>query len=173
MNAFNIAACKQAIFKTGEISIHHFGITHQRENKRHIDINARRDGLTNGRNTRFCGWDLDHQVRLLNDLPQMFGLRNGLPAIVCKIRADLKAHVTVGAIRLFIQRHKELAGSFDVFNSKLPEYFFGIPARPGKRCKRGIIIVRFRDGIVEDSWVGRHAANVTALDHGFEFAIFE
>jgi len=90
-----------------------------------------------------------------------------------KHRADLNAHVPIPAIGLFVKRHEGIAGGFDIFNRKLPEDLFRIPAGPGKRYERGIIICRFGDRVVEDGWVGGHATNVAAFDHRFKFAVLQ
>ena len=90
-----------------------------------------------------------------------------------EIWADFEADVAIAAIGFFIQRREGIARGFDIFDGKLPEDLLRIPACPGKRRERRVVIVRLRDGVIEDGRVGRHAANIAAFDHGFEFAVFQ
>ncbi len=58
------------LLQAAQVGIHHSFIPVQRKNQGHVDIDARRDGLLNRRDTCLCGRNFNHQVRPVNQHPQ-------------------------------------------------------------------------------------------------------
>src|SRR6266536_4791218 len=97
-------ARRQMIFKATEVSIHHFGVTLERENERDIDIDADGYGFANGGHTFLRSGNLDHEVRTADTCPQLFYLGKRRIGVVRNVRADLETHISITTIGLFIQR---------------------------------------------------------------------
>ena len=169
-NVVNWVSRGEPVFEAVEVGHHHVGIAHQRKDEGYVDVDAGRDGAPDRRNTGFCGGNLDHQVWPGDARPKLLCLRGRGFGVVGEIRTDFDAHKAVAAIRLLVKRQERVAGILDIFDGKLPEDLLRVPARPGQRHKRGIIIRGLGDGVVENGRVGGDAANVAAFDHGFEFA---
>ncbi len=163
----------QAVFEAVKVGDHHFGVTLQREDERDVDVDSRGDDGAYGGDALGRGGDLDHQVGLADAFPELFCLCDGGLGIVGEIRADFETDESVAAVRFFVKRQEQVAGFLNIFDRELPEDLLRVPARPGEGNQRGIVIVRLGDGVVENGRVGRDAANFAALDHGFEFAVFE
>ena len=86
--------------------------------------------FANGRDAFLGGGNLDHQVRAADTRPELFHLANGRFGVMRKVRADLDAHISIAAIGFFVQRAEQITGSANIFDGKLPEDLFRIPARP-------------------------------------------
>ena len=172
-NVVNGMSRRGTVFQPAEISVHHFGVTCERKNQRDIDVNTCGNCLTNGRDASLRGRNFDHQVFACHTRPQLLGLCSSAFGIVRNIRADFQTDISIAAIRFFIQWRERIARGFDIFNGKLPKDFLCVPASPGERRERGVVIIRLRNRVVEDGRVGCNATNIAAFDHGFEFAIFQ
>ena len=126
-----------------------------------------------GRNTFQRGGNLDHQVRPIHPLPELFGLGQRPGGIMCQRRADFQRNVAIRAFALAVHGRELVAGIPDVFDGKLPEDLLGIPAGPGQWDERRFVVVRLGDGVEENGWIGGDAADIAACDHGSQLAILE
>src|SRR3990172_12109646 len=115
----------------------------------------------------------DHEIRPLDARAELFSWCKRRVSIICNIRADFNAHISISAIRLFVKRTEQIAGCPNIFDRELPEDLLRIPTSPGERREGGVIVVRLRDRVVENGGVGGHATNVSALDHLFQIPVFQ
>ena len=65
-------------------------VAFQGEYQGDIDIDAGRNGRPDGRDTFLCGGNLDHQVRSIHPLPELFGLGQCPGGIMRQRRADFQ-----------------------------------------------------------------------------------
>ncbi len=117
-----------AVFQSRDVGIHHGAVAFDGKDQRDIDINARRDCLTNGGNALFRGGDFHHQVWAIDPRPKFLRLLNRAFGVVGKVRADFKTDVAVAAFGFIVQRAEKVAGLLNVFNGETPEDFFRVPA---------------------------------------------
>ncbi len=167
-----MAGC-EAIFEAAEIGVHNVGIHLQGKDQRDIDIDAGRDGLANGGDAGLGSRYLDHEIGAGDAGPKLLGLSGRGLGIASEERADLDAHVAITTAGFLVERQEQIGCGADVLRDQLPEYLFAAPAGPGKR-NEGLIVVRgLGNGLIEDSGIGGHAADVAAVDKCLRLAVLQ
>ena len=94
----------KTVLQPSQISFHDRMIAFQEEYQGYVDIDAGGNGETHGRNTFLCGGNLDHQVRTIHPLPELFGLGQCPGSIMRQCRADFKRNVAIRTFALTVHR---------------------------------------------------------------------
>ena len=141
-------------------------VRRDREQQGHVDVDTLADQRRNRGDAGRRGRHLDHHVgpRHLNEQPARFVERR--LRVVRQIRRDLQADVPIDAVRISIDRREHVRGHLNVLHGQA-FVDFQCRRRAGfdQRAQGLLVVGAAAQRLLEDSRVGRDAAQPVVLDH--------
>ena len=145
-------------FERAQIGLSHLLIVLERKQEGDVDVDpVGQQALDRGPSfTR--AWHLDHDVRTGHGGPQATGFRDRAGRVARERGRHLERDEPVSALRCVVDRAKRVRSSADVFHGEQVEDLTVGPGRSGDSGERLVVVGASADGVLEDRWVGCHAA---------------
>ena len=103
------------LFQSGDIGFGQGFVLGQGKDQCDVDVDACGDEAFYGGNTLWSGWHFDHDVGPVQRSEKAFDLGYCIGCVVGKLRVYFEADISVKALRLVIDRPKQVRGARDVF----------------------------------------------------------
>ena len=165
-----IAAPRDQRFEPGDVRLRHALVGILREEQRHVDVDAFRDQLPEGRDALAGGRYLDHQVRTPHRGPQAPRFCERARRVEGEQGRHLQADVTVAPVRLVVHAAEQIGGVLDIPDRQLLVQRRGVDRGGARRLEEVGIVRAAGDRLLEDGGVGGHPAEAVLLDQPLQLA---
>ena len=165
-----IASPRDQRFEPGDVRLGNALVGILREEQRHVDVDALRDQLPDGRDALRGGRYLDHQVRTAHGGPQAPRLCERARRVGGEKGRHLQADVTVAPVRLVVHAAKQVGGVLDIPDRQLLVQRRGVDRGGARRVEEVGVIRAAGDRLLEDGGVGGHPADAVLLDQPLQLA---
>ncbi len=168
----DVLALAVPLLETLEIGFQHRLVGVEREQQRHVDVDAVGDQAADGRNALVGARHLDHQVPAVDAAPEVLRLRDRRLGGEREIGRHLEADIAVGAFRLVPHRLQHVGGGTDVGDrTGLIHGRDVVLARAHDRLHLVVVFRPVTHRLLEDRRVRRHATQSVPLDQLLQLAV--
>jgi hypothetical protein len=161
------------LLEARDVRLHDVAVLLEAEDQRHVDGDAGRDRLGDGRPAGLRARDLDHHVGLADGLVELGGLGHGLAGVVGQAGGDLDRHAAVDAVGGVEDRSHDPAGLAHVVGGDDERGAVDVGAGGRELTDLGVVALAVGQRGLEDRRVGRDADDVAVLHEVGEVAGLE
>jgi hypothetical protein len=158
------------LLEAGQVGVDDLAVALEAEDQRDVDARADRDRRGDGLEALDRRRDLDHDVRLLDALPEALRLVDGRLGVVRCGGRDLDRDAAVEAVARVVDRAEDVGRLADVRRRDLEHGAVDVCAVGGELAHLLVVRLALGQGAREDRGVRRDAHDVLLLDQLLEAA---
>src|SRR6266699_75539 len=141
-------------FQGGDVGISYAAVVVKRKDERNIDVDTIGQRLLNGRNSFWCRWNLDQQIRAINRLPEAADFGERALCIVCQFWRDFEADEAILPVGPIIDRAQDVSYSTNVaYDESFVDLVRALPFLD-KLCYLLVIGIAATDRLLKNSGIG-------------------
>ncbi len=168
----DIAALGVTVFQPGDVGLGDRLVGFDREQQRHVDVDAFADQRADRRHAFLRAGHLHHQVRPVHPGMQAPRLGHRVLLAQSEVGRDFQADEAVQPLRALEDRLQHFGDGLDVFHrQRLVDLLRVALAAGGQRLELGIVIVSRAHRFLEDRRVGGDAAQTVGFDQMLQAAV--
>jgi hypothetical protein len=141
-----------------------------REQQRHVDVDALVDRRFDRADALRRAGDLDHHVGAIDRLPVAAGHGERAVGVARQVGHDLERDEAVATVGGLVDRRQHVGRRLDVGDRQRVVDLLGAVSGAGQLLDRVVVITRAEDRLLEDRGVGGDAAQALLLDHALQLA---